>query len=89
MKEHTLKVFENRVLRNIFGSKREEVTGDCRKLCKELYYLCSWSNNIVSGMKSGTMGKGNVTVMSEKTNAFSVLFGNREGKRPLGRHRNR
>jgi hypothetical protein len=82
-------VFENRVLRKIFGSKREEVTGDCRKLCRELCCLCSWSNNIVSVMKSRTIDKGNVTVMSEKTIAFSVLFGNREGKRPLGRHRNR
>jgi hypothetical protein len=70
-------MFENRVPRKIFGSEREEVTGDCRELCKALYYLCSWY--IVPVLKSGTMGTGSVTIMSEKTNAVSVLFGNREG----------
>jgi len=62
------------VLRKVFGSEREEVTGDCRKLCKALYYLCSWSNNIVPVMKTGTMGTGNATIMSEKTNAVSVFL---------------
>jgi hypothetical protein len=33
--EHRLRVFENRVLRRIFGSKRDEVTGECRKLHNE------------------------------------------------------
>ena len=38
--EHRLRVFENRVLRKIFGPKREEVTGKCRRLHnKELYDL--------------------------------------------------
>jgi len=36
--EHRLRVFENRVLRRIFGSKRDEVTGDWRKLHNEEIY---------------------------------------------------
>jgi hypothetical protein len=40
--EHRLRVFENRVLRRIFGPKRDEVTGECRKLHnKELHDLYS------------------------------------------------
>jgi hypothetical protein len=42
MEEHRLRVSENRVLRRIFGPKREEVAGDWRKLCnEELYSLYS------------------------------------------------
>jgi hypothetical protein len=40
-KEHRLGVFENRVLRRIFGPKRDEVTGDWRKLHEELHDLYS------------------------------------------------
>jgi hypothetical protein len=39
--EHRLRVFENRVLRRIFGPKRDEVTGGCRKLHNELHGLYS------------------------------------------------
>jgi hypothetical protein len=40
----TLRVFENKVLRRIFGSKRDEVTGEWRRLHnKELYAVCSSS----------------------------------------------
>jgi hypothetical protein len=49
--EHRLRVFENRVLRRIFGPKRDEVTGDWRKLYKEeLHNLCS-SPNIIRMIK--------------------------------------
>jgi hypothetical protein len=37
-------VFENRVLRKIFGAKREKVIGDWRELYEERYYLYSWSD---------------------------------------------
>jgi hypothetical protein len=53
--EHRLKVFENRVLRRIFGPKRDEVTGDWRKLHnKELYNLYS-SPNVIRMIKSRRM----------------------------------
>jgi hypothetical protein len=53
--EHRLRVFENRVLRIIFGPKREEVTGDRRKIQnEELHYLYS-SPNIIRIIKSGRM----------------------------------
>jgi hypothetical protein len=53
--EHRLRVFENRVLRRIFGPKRNEVTGSWRKLYNEgLHNLCS-SPNIIRMMKSRRM----------------------------------
>jgi hypothetical protein len=49
--ECRLRVFENRVLRRIFGPKRDEVTGEWRRLHnKELYALCA-SPNIIRGIK--------------------------------------
>jgi hypothetical protein len=43
--EHTLRVFKNSVLRKIFGPKRDEVTGECRRLCnKEVYDIYSSPN---------------------------------------------
>jgi hypothetical protein len=44
--EHRLRVFENRVLRRIFGPKREEVMGDWRKLYNEELYNLYFSSNI-------------------------------------------
>jgi hypothetical protein len=50
--EHRLRVFENRVLRGIFGPKREEVTGEWRKVCSgELHNVYS-SANIIRHIKS-------------------------------------
>jgi hypothetical protein len=55
-KEHRLRIFENRVLRRIFGSKRNEVTGEWRKFhSKELHKLYS-SPNITGQKKSRKMG---------------------------------
>jgi hypothetical protein len=54
-KEHRLRVFENRVLRGIFGPKRDEVTGEWRRLHnEELNDLCS-SPNIIRVIKSKRM----------------------------------
>jgi hypothetical protein len=53
--ERRLRVFENRMLRRVFGPKRDEVTGECRKLHnEELNYLYS-SPNIVRVVKSRRM----------------------------------
>jgi hypothetical protein len=53
--EHRLKVLENRVLRRIFGPKRDEVTGDWRKLHNEELHNFYSSPNIIRMIKSRTM----------------------------------
>ena len=50
--ERRLRVFENRVLRRIFGPKKDEVTGECRKLHKEEQNVLYFSPNIVRMIKS-------------------------------------
>jgi hypothetical protein len=79
-------VFENRVLRRIFGPKRNEVTGDCRELHnEELHNFCS-SPSIITMSKSRWMRwTGHVARMGEKRNAYRLLVGKPEGKRPLRR----
>jgi len=82
-------VFENRVLRGIFGPKRDEVTGEWRKLHnEELNDL--YSPNIVRVIKTRRMRwAGHVARMGEKRDVYRVLVGKPEGKRPLGRPRRR
>jgi hypothetical protein len=48
--EHRLSVFENRVLRRIFGPKRDEVTGGCRKLHTEEFRNLYSSSNVIRAM---------------------------------------
>jgi hypothetical protein len=87
--EHRLRAFENRVLRRIFGPKREE-DGSWRKLHNdELHNLYS-SPTIVRVIKSRRMRwAGHVVRMGEGRGVCRVLFGRPEGKRPLGRPRRR
>jgi hypothetical protein len=74
-------VFENRVLRRIFGPKRDEVTGEWRKLHnKELHDLYS-SPSVIRILKSGRIRwAGHVARMGEKRNAYRLLVGQPEGK---------
>ena len=88
--ERRLRVFENRVLRRVFGPKRDEVTGEWRKLHNEelsdLYPL----PNIVRVVKSRRMRwAGHVAPMVEGRVVYRVLIGKPEGKKPLGRPRRR
>ena len=83
-------MFENRVLRSVFGPKRDEVTGEWRKLHNEelsdLYSL----PNIVRVVKSRrTRWAGHVTRKWEGRGVHRVLVGKPEGKRPSGRPRRR
>ena len=83
-------MFENRVLRRVFGPKRDEVTGEWRKLHNEelsnLYSL----PNVVRVVKSRIMRwAGHVARMGEGRGVHRVLVGILEGKRPLGRPRHR
>ncbi|KAJ4447629.1 hypothetical protein ANN_09636, partial [Periplaneta americana] len=86
--EHRLRVFENKVLRKIFGVKRDEVTGEWRKLDNtELHALYS-SPDIIRNIKSRRLRwAGHVACMGESRNAYRVLVGRPEGKIPLGRPR--
>jgi len=88
--ERRLRVFENRVLKKVFGPKRDEVTGECRKLHNEelndLYSL----PNIVRVVKSRRMRwGGHVARMGEDRGVHRVLVGKPEGKRPMGIPRRR
>jgi len=88
--ERRLRVFENRVLRRVFGPRRDEVTGEWKKLHNEelrnLYSLPS----IVRVVKSRIMRWAwHVTLMGEGRGVHRVLVGKPEGKRPLGRPRRR
>ena len=85
-----MRVSENRVLRKVFGPKRDEVTGKWRKLHNEelndLYSL----PNIVRMVKSRRMRwAGHVARMGDVRGVHRVLVGKPEGKRPLGRPRRR
>jgi hypothetical protein len=86
--EHKLRVFENRVRRRIFGSKRDGMMGGWRKLHnKELHNLYS-SPSIIRIIKlRGMRWVGHVARMGEKRNVYGLLLGRPEGKRPLGRPR--
>jgi hypothetical protein len=87
-KEHRLRVFENRVLRRISGTKRNEVTGEQRKLSNgELHNLYSLPD-IIRQIKSRRMKwVGHVARMGEKRKVYKVLIRKPEGKTPLGRLR--
>jgi hypothetical protein len=83
--EHRLRVFENRVLRRIFGPKREE-DGSWRKLHNDELHSLYSSPNIVRMIKSRWMKwAGHVALMGEGRGVYRVFVGRPEGKRPLGR----
>jgi hypothetical protein len=83
-------VFENRVLRRIFGRKRDEVTGEWRKLHNEELHNLYSSPDIIRQVKSRRMRwAGRVARMEEEKKVYKVLVGKPEGRRPLGRPRRR
>jgi hypothetical protein len=83
-------VFVNRVLRRIFGQKRDEVTGEWRKLHNEELCDLYCSPSIIRIIKSRRMRwAAHVARKGEKRNAYRLLVGKREGKRQQGRSRRR
>jgi hypothetical protein len=83
-------VFENRVLRRIFGLKRDEVTGEWRKLHNEEIHDLYTSPSIIRKIKSRVIRwASHVARMGEKKNAYRLLVEKPEGKRPLGRPRHK
>jgi hypothetical protein len=84
--EHRLRVFENRMLRRIFGPKRDKVTGGWRKLHNEELHDLYSSPSIVRVIKVRRMRwAGHVARMGEVRGAYNILVGRPEGRRPLGR----
>ena len=75
-----MRVFENRVLRRIFGATGNEVTGEWRIYIDELYAAYSLSNNI-------RVIKSRRIIWVERRGAYRVVLGKQEGKRSLGRPR--
>ena len=83
-------MFENMVLRRIFGPKRDESTGEWKKLHNEELNDLYCSPNIVRVIKSRRMRRvGHVARMGEQRGAYRILVGKPEGKRLLGRPRRR
>ena len=88
--EHRPRVFENRVLRRIFGPRRDGVTGEWRKLHNEEFNSLYSPPNIVRLIKSRRIRwAGHVARMEEGRGVHKVLVRKPEGKRPLGRPRYR
>ena len=89
-KERRLRVFENRVLRRIFGPKRDDETGEWREPHNEELNDLFSSSNIIRVIKSRRIGwAGYAARMGERTCAYRVLMGKYEGNRALGRPRRR
>ena len=82
-------MFANKALRRIFGPKRDEVTGEWRKLHNEELYDLYSSPNIVQVIKSKMRWAGHVALIGERKGVYRVLVGKPEGTRPLGRPRRR
>jgi hypothetical protein len=83
-------VFENRVLRRLFGPKRDEVTGGLRKLHNEELHNLYSSPNIIRMMKSRRMRWArNVARMETNRNIYKIFVVKLEGKRSLRRPRRR
>jgi hypothetical protein len=83
-------VFENRMLRRIFGPKRDEVTGEWRKMNNEELRELYSSPSIIRIITSRRMRwAGHVAPMREKRNTYRLLVGKPKGRRPLGRPRRR
>jgi hypothetical protein len=75
---------ENRVLRRIFGQKRDEVKGEWRRLHSEELHILYSSPSIIMQIKLRTMRWArHVARMGEEKNVYKVLMGKPEGKRPL------
>jgi hypothetical protein len=86
--ECRLKVFENRLLRRIFGPERIEVAEEWRRLHKKEIYARYFSPNTIQVIKSRRLRwAGLVARMRDRRGAYRVLVGKPKGRKPLGRPR--
>jgi hypothetical protein len=82
------KVFENRVLRQIFGSKREDVVGGWRRLHNEELRNLYASPDVIRVIKAMVLRwSGHTACVTGMRNSYNILVEKCERKRPLGRHR--
>jgi hypothetical protein len=86
MDEQRLRVFENKVLRRIFGPKKEEVVGGWRRLCNNGF--CNlYASPIIRVIKSRRMKwAGEVACNGAVTNAYKIFVGKLDGKRSFRGH---
>jgi hypothetical protein len=90
MEERRLWMFENSVLRRMFGPKRVEVKGGLRKLHNEELHKLYFSPSIIRMSESRRIRwAGKAACIRAKKKAHMVFMGKPEGKRPLGRPRHR
>ena len=88
--EHRLRMFENKVLRKVFGAKRDEITGECWKWHNVEQHALYSSPNIIRSLKSRRLRwAGHVARTGKSGSAYKVLVGTPEGKRPLLRPKRR
>jgi hypothetical protein len=87
--EHRLWVFENWVLRRIFGPKKDEVTGQWRKLHNGELHNCYSLPDIIRQIRSRGMRWVDVARMGEGRNMYRVLVGKPQGKGTLAGPRSR
>ena len=79
-----MRVFENRVLRNMFGPKSDEVTGKWRRLHNEELHDLYFLPDVIWLIKSSRMRwAGGTAHMGQKTTVCRILVGNPEAKRPF------
>ena len=84
--EHRVRLFENKVLRKIFGAKRDEITGEWRKLYNAELHALYFSPNIIRNLKSRRLRwAGHVAGMELSRNSYRVLVEKPVGNRSLGR----
>ena len=88
--ERRLRLFENRLLRRIFVPKRDDLTGELRKLNNEVLNDLYFSPNIVRVIKSRRMRwAGHIARMGERRVIYGDLVGKPKRQRPFGRPRRR
>ena len=83
-------MFENKMLRMIFGVTRDKITGELRKLHNAQIHVLYSSPEVIKNVKSRRLRwAGHVARMEAYRNAYRILVGKPEGKRPLWRPRRR